>query len=88
VLTYLEERMAVTGTYQYQSEFARWHFAQGKAKGEANGWAKGVLRILSFRGIEVPDDARERITGCTDVDQLEAWVDHAMTATSVHDLFA
>jgi hypothetical protein len=78
-LDYLEERMAVTGTYEYQSEFARRYVSQGEAK--------AVLRILSFRGIEVPDDARERITGCTDVDQLEAWVDHAMTATSVYDLF-
>jgi hypothetical protein len=43
--------------------------------------------VLSARGVEVPDDARERITGCTDVDQLDTWLGRAATATSVHDLF-
>jgi hypothetical protein len=87
-LRHLEARMAVAGTYQYQSEFARRYFSQGEAKGEVKGEAKALLKVLSARGIEVPDDARERIIGCADLDQLETWVSRAATATSIHDLFA
>jgi hypothetical protein len=82
-LRHLEAQMAVAGTYQYQSEFARRYFSQGEAKGEA----KALLKVLSARGIKVPDDARERIIGCTDLDQLETWVSRAATATSIHELF-
>lgn len=43
--------------------------------------------LLAARGIEVPDDARTRITECTDLDQLDGWVRRAATATSITDLF-
>jgi hypothetical protein len=79
---HLEELMAI-GTYEYQSDFARRYYGQGRAEGEA----RAVLAFLSARGIDVPDDARARITRCTDVDQLDTWVRRAATATSVDDLF-
>lgn len=81
-LEYLEAQMAITT--DYRSEFARRHFSDGEAKGEA----KALLKVLSARGIGVPEDARARITGCTDQDQLEAWIGRAATATSIDDLFA
>jgi hypothetical protein len=62
-------------------------WASGEAKGEARGEARAVLAFLSARGIEVPDDARERITECTDPDQLEVWVRRAAIATTVKELF-
>ena len=43
--------------------------------------------VLDARDIDVPVDARARITGCTDLDQLETWVRRAAIATSVNDLF-
>jgi hypothetical protein len=81
----LEDLMAITG-YQYQSEFARRYFGQGEAQGEAKGEAKAVLAILDARGIAVPDDVRTRITGCTDLDQLDTWVRRAATADKIQDL--
>lgn len=75
---YLEELMK-TGTYEYQSEFARGYFAQGEAK--------AVLRVLDTRGIEVSEGARERIRACTDPEQVEVWLDRAVTAATVDDLF-
>jgi hypothetical protein len=48
---------------------------------------RALLAILNARGIPVPDDARARITGCTDLDQLETWVRRAATATTIQDLF-
>jgi len=86
---YLEALM--TTTYEYQSDFARRYFNQGEAEGEARGRAEGeasaVLAILDAREVEVPDDVRADITGCTDLDQLDTWVRRAATATKIHELF-
>lgn len=85
------EALMSTGTYEYQSEFVRRYIyqgrAEGRAEGEAKGEAKAVLAVLAARGIEVPGDARARITECTDLDQLDTWVRRAVTAESVQDLF-
>jgi hypothetical protein len=66
-------------TYQYQSDFARRYVSQGRAE--------DVLTVLDARGVAVPDDARSRITGCTDPSQLSTWLRRAVTAESVDDLF-
>lgn len=42
--------------------------------------------MLAARGIDVPAAARDRITGCTDLDQLDAWIRRAATADSIEDL--
>lgn len=95
----LEELMA-TGTYEYQSDFARRYFSQGRAEGKAEGVAEGraegavegqaraVLAVLDARGIDVPTDARTRIVECSNLDQLDSWVRRAVTVDSVRDLFA
>ncbi|WP_308013418.1 hypothetical protein [Streptomyces beigongshangae] len=57
-------------------------------KGRAEGQAEAVLRLLAFREIDVPEAARERITGCTDLETLGTWLDRAVTATSTEELFA
>lgn len=77
------EALMSTGTYQYQSEYARRYFGRGKAEGKA----EDVLAFLAARGLDVPDDARARIIECADVEQLDLWVRRAATATSVNDLF-
>lgn len=78
------EKLMTTGTYEYQSDFARRYFSKGKAEGEA----KALLALLDARGIEITDEARTRITECTDVDQLETWVRRAATIDSINDLFS
>ena len=83
---YLEELMT-TGTYEYKSDFARGYFADGEAQGKAEGKAGAVLQLLSVRGVEVPDETRETILGCTDLAQLDAWFERAVTAATVDDLF-
>lgn len=85
-LKYLEERMTLTGTYEYKTEFARTHFSRGKAEGEVRGEAKALLRVLARRGIDLPVRDRERITRCGDLEQLETWLDRAATATSIEDV--
>ncbi|MEU7644420.1 hypothetical protein [Streptomyces huasconensis] len=77
--------------------------AEGKAEGRAEGMAEGkaegaaealamaagtVVRLLDRRLVPLPDDARERITACTDLDVLARWLDRAFNVQSVDELFA
>jgi hypothetical protein len=78
----LEEFMTTT-SHRYQSDFARRYFDRGEARGEADA----VVAVLEARGIDVPKDVRERITSCTDLDQLKAWVRRAVTVHTAQDLF-
>jgi hypothetical protein len=81
------EALMASGKYEYQSDFARRYFAQGEAAGEAKGEAKGraqsILDVLRVRNVDVPPDVRERILSCRDVALLDAWLERAVTATSV-----
>jgi hypothetical protein len=77
--------------YEYQSDFARHYFGQGKAEGkvagEADGVAKAILTVLSARGVCVSADVRARILGCDDLAQLEVWVERAGVVSTAAQLF-
>jgi hypothetical protein len=47
-----------------------------------------LLRFLKGRGLEVTDEARERIESCRDMDVLGTWLDRAATASRAEELFA
>jgi hypothetical protein len=79
----LEEIMRA-GTYEYQSDFARKYFGQGKAEGKA----EDILTFLEARGLLISEEARARISNCTDLDLLMTWVRRAATIESVEELFA
>lgn len=83
---HLEDLLA-TQTFTYSSPFTEKYVDQGRAEGEAKGEAKALLAVLLARGIDVPDDARARITACTDLDLLEAWVRRSVTIDSIDELF-
>jgi hypothetical protein len=82
----LEETMASTDWPVY-SPFAREHYGRGRDDGRMDGEASAILRVLAVRGIDVPEDACARIRACTDRQQLDTWLDRAVTATSLNDLF-
>ncbi|MER7838902.1 hypothetical protein ABTY98_24250 [Streptomyces sp. NPDC096040] len=44
--------------------------------------------MLEKRGIPVPEETRERITSCTDLDTLAVWFDRSLGATSAENLYA
>jgi len=81
--------------YEYQSDFAKKHVAQGRAEGLTEGLTKGrtegrteeaahaVLTVLRTRGLVVPDAVRERILAQKDPERLERWLEKAVVATSV-----
>ncbi|MEV7433518.1 hypothetical protein [Streptomyces griseoviridis] len=49
--------------------------------------AQDILVLLEARGLDIPDDARERITTCDDPDLLRRWITRTLTAVTVNDLF-
>ncbi len=88
------EALMASGNYEYQSDFARRYVAQGKAEGKAEGLAEGeaagrahsLLSVLAARGLDVPEDVRARITACTELARLDAWLARAVTAASAVDV--
>jgi hypothetical protein len=81
------EDLMSTGSYEYQSEFARRYVAQGKAEGEAEGEAKGVLVVLRARGLVVSPEVEDRVKRCTDIAQLDEWLRRAVVVTSAEEIF-
>ncbi|WP_405685485.1 hypothetical protein [Streptomyces sp. NBC_00057] len=61
---------------------------ENRDEGRAEGVVLGILLLLAQAGFDVPDEARERITGCTDLDILNRWLLRAPTAATVEDVFA
>jgi hypothetical protein len=82
---------ALMATTQFRNDFVDRLLAEGEAKGRAEGEAKGmaqmVLRVLSARGLRIPAEIRRRVLSCADSRQLEIWVDRAVTAASIDDVF-
>ncbi|MFI7139529.1 hypothetical protein ACIBQ5_17695 [Streptomyces massasporeus] len=62
-------------------------YLEGEAKGEARGEAKAILRFLEARGVSVPQEARDQIAGCTDLDLLNRWLDRTPHVQNVDELF-
>ena len=48
--------------------------------------AEDVLKIIDARGIDVTADQRERISSCTDIDQLDEWFDSALIAGTAAEI--
>src|SRR5690606_35079518 len=60
--------------------------ARGRAEGKAEGKAEAVLRVLAARGFAVAEAQRQRISTCTDLGQLDRWLERAVTASSTADV--
>ncbi|MEU6815623.1 hypothetical protein [Streptomyces sp. NPDC046860] len=59
---------------------------EGRAEGRAEGQAHAILLVLEQRGVDVPDEVRRHITGCTDPAVLNTWLARALTATSATEV--
>jgi hypothetical protein len=71
--------MAVTGIQGPFSDFAKKYVADTKVE--------DILTVLATRGIPVTEEARERISGCTDLGRLQSWFHRAITVDTVDALF-
>ncbi|HZI12099.1 MAG TPA: Rpn family recombination-promoting nuclease/putative transposase [Myxococcus sp.] len=59
---------------------------EGLRQGLIQGRAEDVLRILTARGVQVDEAARQRILSCTDLAALDRWFDRALNATTLSDV--
>ncbi|MFF8830624.1 hypothetical protein [Streptomyces sp. NPDC015131] len=59
----------------------------GREEGRAAGVAESILLLLEQRGIDVPDEARDRLAHCDDLDTLHRWLLRAPTAPTAEDVF-
>jgi hypothetical protein len=60
---------------------------EGREQGRTQAKAEMILRILEWRGIPVPEEVRERVESCTDLEQLELWAQRAVHAADAAELF-
>ncbi|MFE9815896.1 hypothetical protein [Streptomyces sp. NPDC005773] len=72
----------------YKSFMAEEIRDEGRTEGRTEGIAQGILLFLAQAGVDVPDEARERITTCGDIDTLNRWLLRAPAARSAEDVFA
>ncbi|MBB4777385.1 hypothetical protein ACN3XK_49585 [Actinomadura welshii] len=84
----MAEGIMQAGVYEWQSDFARKHIAEGKIEGKLEGEAELLLVVLESRGFKIDDGLRRRITSCQDLDQIHTWARRAVTASSLNDIFA
>jgi hypothetical protein len=59
---------------------------EGRNEGRNEGRAAAVIAVLAARGLEVPDQVRDRVMGCTDPATLDRWIALAVTAGSAEDV--
>ncbi|MGI5167032.1 hypothetical protein ACQEU3_22050 [Spirillospora sp. CA-253888] len=75
-------------TYPFEHGIkAEWK-SEGRAEGRAEGEAQSLLVVLEARGVRLSDANRERITSCTDEEQMRVWLTRAANATTEDELFA
>lgn len=60
---------------------------RGKKLGEKRGEAEALLRVLAARGFPVSAATRKRVLACDDKHTLDRWIDRAVTATALKDVF-
>lgn len=70
--------------YEYQSEFAKRYFGEGKAQGETFGRAATLLKLLRLRFGELEANVVERVQ-CASIEELDHWADRILDATSIED---
>ena len=60
---------------------------KGRVEGRADEARSLLLKILAARSLLVTPDVRARIDGESDLARLESWIEAAVTAASIGDVF-
>ncbi|WP_238346915.1 hypothetical protein [Nocardiopsis dassonvillei] len=83
--------MTALDTYKWQSDFARKYVGMGREEGREEGRAaeaaNSVLLFLDARGLTVPDEVRQRVNSCTDLETLRMWIRRASEVERAEDIF-
>jgi hypothetical protein len=70
--------------YEYQGDFARRYYGQGKAEGKAEGRMELILELLALRFGPLTEAAQARVRGSQDV-QLTAVAERMLTAKTLEE---
>jgi hypothetical protein len=81
---HLEELMATT---EYENDFIESYVKVGIEQGAVADAAEKLLRLLDGRVLNPTDAQRARVTGSTDLSELNRWFDRAITASTADDVF-
>jgi hypothetical protein len=68
---------------EYKNDF----FDRVEARGKAWGKAEVLVKILDSRTIDLTSEQHDQVMSCADPSQLDRWIDRALAATSVEDVF-
>lgn len=82
----LEAIMSTFQGYEYQSEFARRYWTEGREEGRVAATAEAVLKVLSGRGLAVSKEDEEAILRTTDIARLDRWLLQALRVGSAQEL--
>jgi len=94
----LMEAMMIPEKYEYQSDFARKYYGQGKAEGRAEGEAMGraegeakgridaLLVVLAARGLTPSPEQLARIIAERDGTRIDLWIGRAVRAADFTEL--
>lgn len=82
------EKLMRPANYEFQSDFARKYFSEGKAEGEVAGKADLLLKLLQLKGLAPTPELRARVLACTDEATLERWAGRVLVASGLDEVFA
>ncbi|MBK6691805.1 MAG: hypothetical protein IPG50_06310 [Myxococcales bacterium] len=78
------EKLMDIRKYEFKSEFAKKHRAEGREEGRV----AALLAILEARGLSVSEAEQAAVAACTDAALLTRWIRKAATAATVAEVFA
>jgi hypothetical protein len=70
--------------YEYQSDFARRYYGQGKAEGKAEGRVEIILKLLALRFGLLTEAVQARVHSAQDA-QLDAVTERVLTAQTLEE---
>jgi predicted transposase YdaD len=70
--------------YEYQGDFARRYYGQGKAEGKVEGRMELILKLLALRFGPLPDAIQTRVRSAQDA-QLDAVAERMLTAKTLEE---
>ena len=70
--------------FEYQSDFARRYFGEGKAEGRMEGRVEITLELLALRFGPLPDATQTRVRGAQDT-QVKAIAERLLTAQTLEE---
>jgi hypothetical protein len=76
--------------YEYQSDLGKKYVqmtTQVRTQARAEEAARNLLAVFKARGMAVPEPIRKRILAQADPEQLERWLDRAVVAASIAEIF-